>query len=78
MALALESVGQWVSRAIVARKSITILSEDSQMRKGEKTSPKVAKVAGKVLKTGKATVREVKMLAGSALTQAAERKQTVR
>lgn len=39
-------------------------------KKGESTSAKVAKVAGKVLSTGKATPKQAKTLAASALTQA--------
>ena len=38
--------------------------------KNERTSAKVAKVAAKVLRTGKATPKEAKTLAGSVLTQA--------
>lgn len=43
------------------------------MAKQEKTSKGVAKVAGKVLSTGKATPKQAKTLAGSALTQAANK-----
>ncbi|HEX6314254.1 MAG TPA: hypothetical protein VFZ73_05315 [Gemmatimonadaceae bacterium] len=44
------------------------------MAKNEKTSPKVAKVAGRVLQKGKATPKEAKTLAGSVLTQATDKK----
>ena len=40
------------------------------MARNERTSPKVAKVAGKVLSTGKATPKQAKTLAASVLTQA--------
>ena len=43
------------------------------MAKNERTSTKVAKVAGKVLKAGKATPKQAKTLAGSALTQAPDK-----
>ena len=43
------------------------------MARNERTSPKVAKVAAKVLKTGKATPKQAKTLAGSALTQAPDK-----
>ena len=39
------------------------------MARNERTSKKVASVAGKVLKTGKATPSQAKILAASALTQ---------
>ena len=39
------------------------------MARNEKTSPKVAKVAGKVLSTSKATPKQAKTLAASVLTQ---------
>ena len=39
------------------------------MAKNERTSKKVATVAGKVLKAGKATPKQAKTLAASALTQ---------
>lgn len=42
-------------------------------KKNERTSPSVAKVAGKVLSTGKATPKQAKTLAASALTQAANK-----
>ena len=41
--------------------------------KNERTSAKVAKVAAKVLRTGKATPKEAKTLAGSVLTQAPDK-----
>lgn len=40
------------------------------MAKNERTSKKVASVAGKVLAAGKATPKQAKTLAASALTQA--------
>ncbi len=40
------------------------------MAKNERTSKKVASVAGKVLAKGKATSKQAKALAASALTQA--------
>ena len=40
------------------------------MAKNERTSKKVATVAGKVLKAGKATPKQAKTLAASKLTQA--------
>lgn len=43
------------------------------MARNERTSPKIAKLAGKVLSTGKATPAQAKKLAGSALTQAADK-----
>lgn len=43
------------------------------MGKNEKSSPKVAKVAGKVLSTGKATPKQAKTLAGSVLTQSSDK-----
>lgn len=43
------------------------------MARTEKTSPTVAKTAGHVLSTGKATPQEAKKLAGSALTQAPDK-----
>lgn len=43
------------------------------MARNERTSPKVAKIAAKVLKTGKATPKQAKTLAGSALTQAPDK-----
>lgn len=42
--------------------------------KNERTSSKVATVAGKVLKAGKATPKQAKTLAGAALTQAPDKK----
>jgi hypothetical protein len=42
-------------------------------KKSETTSPSVAKVAGKVLQSGKATPAEAKKLAASVLTQAADK-----
>lgn len=39
------------------------------MARNEKSSPKVAKIASKALKSGKATSKEIKSLAGSVLTQ---------
>ncbi len=42
-------------------------------KKSETTSSSVAKVAGKVLQSGKATPAEVKKLAASVLTQAADK-----
>lgn len=44
------------------------------MAKNEKSSPKVSKIAGKVLSTGKATPKEAKTLAASVLTQAPDKK----
>lgn len=44
------------------------------MSKKEKTSPNAAKIAGKVLSTGKATKKEIATLAATALTQAADKK----
>lgn len=44
------------------------------MAKNEKSSPKVASIAAKVLQTGKATPKQAKTLAGSVLTQAADKK----
>ena len=44
------------------------------MGKNEKTSKKVAKVAGKVLRKRKATAKQAKTLAGSALTQAPDKR----
>ena len=43
------------------------------MAKNEKTSPKVAKIASKLLRNSK-TPKEVKIVAASALTQAADKK----
>lgn len=43
------------------------------MAKNEKTSPKVAKIASKLLRNPK-TPKEVKTVAASALTQAADKK----
>ena len=43
------------------------------MAKNEKTSPKVAKIASKLLRNPK-TPKEVKSVAASALTQAADKK----
>ena len=43
------------------------------MGKNEHTSPKVAKVAGRVLSKGKATPTEAKMMAASLLTQTADK-----
>lgn len=43
------------------------------MAKNEKTSKGVAKVAGKVLSTGKATPTQAKKLAASVLTQTADK-----
>lgn len=43
-------------------------------KKQETSSPKMAKIAAKVLNTGKATVKEAKSLAGSVLTNAADKK----
>ncbi|MDD5728745.1 MAG: hypothetical protein PHV59_09285 [Victivallales bacterium] len=43
------------------------------MAKNEKTSPKMASLAGKTLRDPKATMRE-KRLAGAALTQTPDRK----
>ena len=40
----------------------------------ERTSKKVAKIAGKVLASGKATPKQAKTLAASALTQAPNKK----
>lgn len=48
-------------------------------KRDEKTSKRVAKVAGKVLKKGRATPRQAKTLAGSALTQTPDKpKRSVR
>jgi len=44
------------------------------MAKNEKSSPPVAKIASKVLSTGKATPKEAKTLAASVLTQTADKK----
>ena len=41
--------------------------------KNEKSSSKVAKIAGKVLQKGKATAKEAKSLAGSVLTQTSDK-----
>ena len=49
------------------RKAATMAAGKS---KNENTSPKVAKVAAKVLQKGTATPKQAKTLAGSALTQA--------
>lgn len=46
----------------------------NQPKKPDTTSPKVAKIASKVLNTGKATPKEAQSLAGSALNQAADKK----
>jgi hypothetical protein len=43
------------------------------MAKNEKTSPRIARIAAKVLKTGKATPKEAQELAGSVLTQAPDK-----
>lgn len=43
------------------------------MAKNEKTSPKVAKIASKLLRNPK-TPKEVKIVAASALTQASDKK----
>ncbi len=44
------------------------------MGKNEKTTPKVATIASKVLQTGKATPKEAKTLAASVLTQTSDKK----
>ena len=44
------------------------------MSKNEKSSGKVASVAGKVLQAGKATPSQAKKLAASVLTQAPDKK----
>lgn len=44
------------------------------MRKNEKTSSKVARLASEVLKGKKPTAKEAKTLAGSVLTQTADKK----
>lgn len=44
------------------------------MARNEKSSPKVAKIASKALKSGKATSKEIKSLAGSVLTQRPDKK----
>ena len=46
------------------------------MSNNEKTSSTVAKIAGKVLRTGKATKKEVAALAATALNQTANRKKS--
>jgi hypothetical protein len=43
------------------------------MAKNEKTSPRVAKIASDVLRTGKATPKQAKTLAGAVLTQAPDK-----
>ena len=43
------------------------------MAQNEKTSPKVAKIASKGLRTGKLTPSEIKSLSGAALTQAPDK-----
>ena len=48
-------------------------SRPAQKLTPETTSPKVAKVAGTVLKKGNATPAEARILAASALTQAANK-----
>ena len=47
------------------------------MPKNEKTSPRIANVAAKILQTGKATPKQARSLAGAVLTQAPDRKQPV-
>lgn len=42
-------------------------------KRNERTSKRVAKVAGKVLKKGKATPKQARTLAASALTQAPDK-----
>jgi hypothetical protein len=44
------------------------------MPKNEKSSAKVASIAGKVLESGKATPKQAMTLAASVLTQAADKK----
>jgi hypothetical protein len=44
------------------------------MARNEKTSSKVASIAGKVLQSGKATPAQAKKLAASVLTQAPDKK----
>ena len=61
--------------AVSPGASFTVTSEDAT-GKNEKTSPKVAKVAAKVLREGKATPKEVRTLAGAALTQTADRRKS--
>ena len=43
------------------------------MATNEKTSKRVAKIASKALRTGKATPQQVKALAGAVLTQAPDK-----
>ena len=50
-------------------RPVTLATGDITMARNERTSKKVASVAGKVLKTGKATPSQTKILAASALTQ---------
>jgi hypothetical protein len=42
-------------------------------QRNEKTSESVARLAGRVLKSGRATPEEIRTLAASVLTQAADR-----
>jgi hypothetical protein len=51
-----------------------MLNMEAAVPKNEKSSSRVAKVAGKVLQAGKATPKEAKTLAGSVLTQAPDKK----
>lgn len=44
------------------------------MSRNEKTSKKVARKAGKALRTGKASKKDLRSIAGSDLTQAPSRK----
>lgn len=48
------------------------------MAKNEKTSPRVATLAAKGLRTGKLTPRETKSVAAAALTQAPDRPRKIK
>lgn len=69
-------VGQrvWTLDARGVGTSATLSPHEHIMAKNERTSPAVASVASKVLKTGHATPTQAKILAASALTQTKDKK----
>jgi len=58
----------------IDRRNLSVLGGERNMAKNEKTSPRVAKIASTVLKTGKATPAQAMTLAGAVLTQAPDKK----
>lgn len=56
--------------------SVTLFLYEQTMAKNERTSPAVASIASKVLKTGVATPTQAKILAASALTQTKDKKKS--